>query len=85
MLLTVRENAMLVCLEGLRLIIAKDQALILSAPGDNKLQPGTTPFSDNFFVRELVSRLRPVHHSPDRSAATLELRRALVTLHIWSL
>lgn len=53
----VRDKAVLVCLEGLRLIIAQHKALILSVPSDS-LQAGAPPFSDSTHIRDLVSRLR---------------------------
>jgi len=54
----VRSSAVLVCLEGLRLVIGPTQALLLSVPSSHLLQQGATPFSDNLHVRDLVSRLR---------------------------
>jgi hypothetical protein len=54
----VRSSAILICLEGLRLVIGETRALLLSVPGGSELQQGANPYSDNPSVRDLVSRLR---------------------------
>ena len=57
----VREKALLVSLERLRLIISKDQCIILSAPQSTLLpQPpaGLHASPEAPFVKDLVSRLK---------------------------
>jgi hypothetical protein len=57
----VREKALLISLERLRLIISKDQCIILSAPQSSLLPPppsGLHASPDAPFVRELVNRLK---------------------------
>lgn len=63
--LAVRGQTVLVCLEGLRLIISKQSALILSVPLGSALQEPTPPFSDSPYIRDLVSRLR-ISSYPDK-------------------
>lgn len=57
----VREKALLVSLERLRLIISRDQCIILSAPQSPLVPPpppGLHASPDAPFVKELVSRLK---------------------------
>ena len=62
----VREKALLVSLERLRLIISKDQCIVLSTPPGPLVPPpppGLHASPDAPFVKELVSRLK---HAADR-------------------
>ncbi|KAK9810373.1 hypothetical protein WJX72_009623 [[Myrmecia] bisecta] len=55
--LFIREKALVVNFESTRMIICKDQVLVLSAPSASHPSMGAFPTPDNPFIKDLVSRL----------------------------
>ncbi|KAK9843507.1 hypothetical protein WJX81_006572 [Elliptochloris bilobata] len=66
----IRDKAILVNLESLRMIVCHDKVFLLSAPVQSQpLTVGTFPAIENFFVRDLCIRLKP-ERSPRSGCAT---------------
>ena len=51
-------KALLVSLEAVRMVVARDEVYVLSAPFRGQLKQPTPATSDNAFVRNLVFHLR---------------------------
>ena len=54
----VRKGCVTIHLEGLQVIVKKQNALIYSLPGSSSLQQAKAPLPEDLAVKDLVSRLR---------------------------
>ncbi|BDA44984.1 Putative magnesium transporter MRS2-G [Coccomyxa sp. Obi] len=74
----VRDKAILLNLEAIRMVILKDQAVILSAPDpadyEGPLTRWVFPTDDNYFVEDIVERLKGVHKYDSKEREKLERR-----------
>ena len=54
----VRDKALLVCVDAVRLAVAANEVYVLSAPKRGRLQHAAAATTDNAFIRDLLFRLR---------------------------
>lgn len=66
----VREKALVIHLESIRMIIAKDAVYVLTVPSAMDRQVGVLPTPDAPLVRDLMLRLSSATEAVDKSPAT---------------
>ena len=60
----IREKALVVHLESVRMIVCKDQILIISVPGPETPPQSAFPAPDSPFIQDLVGRINQRIASP---------------------
>lgn len=65
-----REKALVIHLESIRMIIAKDAVYVLTVPSAMDRQVGVLPTPDAPLVRDLMLRLSSATEAVDKSPAT---------------
>ncbi|KAK9803551.1 hypothetical protein WJX73_008351 [Symbiochloris irregularis] len=74
----IREKALVVNLESIRMLICDDQVYVLSVPAAGQPGNGRTPDAEHYFIRDLVVRLQAGQVNPDGSP----LNRESMNMHL---